>query len=159
MKASFSPSPGMRCVTGETSDGKLYGICQSAPKGSATPTHELFEYSVGDDRLKLLGPCWLTGSYTAVAVLSPDERFVYYLPGSHGQAFKTGTPVVRDERATGRRTVVAFLAPYCERELDYVPAGTYGMKLSADGRTMYVNFNGHPADRVRPAKMRRMASA
>jgi hypothetical protein len=25
-----------------------------------------------------------------------------------------------------------------------VPAGTYGAKLSADGGTLYVNFNGHP---------------
>jgi len=38
--------------------------------------------------------------------------------------------------------------------VDYVPGGTYGMKLSADGSTIYVNFNGHPADLIRPANMK-----
>jgi hypothetical protein len=52
------------------------------------------------------------------------------------------------------REVLAFLAPYCEKTYGYVPAGTYGMKLSADGRKLYVNFNGHAIDGVRPAKRR-----
>jgi hypothetical protein len=89
-----------------------------------------------------------------VTELSPDERFLYYLPGSHGQAFKYGTPVVQYEIATGTRKVLAFLAPVLEKELHYVPGGSYGVKLSADGGTLYVNFNGHAADPVRPAAMK-----
>ena len=72
--------------------------------------------------------------------MSPDEKFLYYLPGAHGGAHESGTPIVRYEVATGTRTVMAFLAPYFERTLGYVPSGTYGMKLSADGKTIYVNF-------------------
>src|SRR5205085_1070176 len=86
--------------------------------------------------------------------LSPDERFLYYLPGAHGQATLHGTPVLQYEIATGRRKVLAFLAPAFERTHDYVPAGTYGVKISGDGSTLYANFNGHPADRIRPANMR-----
>jgi hypothetical protein len=35
-----------------------------------------------------------------------------------------------------------------------MPAETYGVKVSADGGTLYVNFNGHAGDRTRPAKMK-----
>jgi hypothetical protein len=92
----------------------------------------------------MLGPNWLTGLYTAVCVLSPCERYVYYLPGAHGQAYRHGTPVVQYEIASGRRKVLAFLAEPFAADYGYVPAGTYGAKLSADGGTLYVNFNGHP---------------
>ena len=86
--------------------------------------------------------------------LSPDERFLYYLPGSHGRAWQSGTPVIQFDLASGHRKVLAFLAPAIESRTDYVPAGTYGMKVSADGSTIFVNFNGHPADAIRPAKMK-----
>ena len=87
-------------------------------------------------------------------MLSPDERFLYYLPGAHGQAFRYGTPIVQYEIATGTRKVLAFLAPALEHQLDYVPGGTYGIKLSRDGSTLFVNFNGHAADSIRPSYMR-----
>lgn len=145
-RASAEGSPGMRCATRESKNGRVYGVLQT--------THQLFDYTVASDELKLLGPGWLTGEYTAGCELSPDERFLYYLPGSHGRAWQSGTPVIQYEIATGRRKVLAFLAPAIESRTDYVPAGTYGMKLSADGSTIFVNFNGHPADRIRPAKMK-----
>jgi hypothetical protein len=115
---------------------------------------QLFRYSPKKDEVKLLGPCWQAGDYVTVMELSPDERFLYYLPGAHGQATRSGTPLIQYEIATGKRKVLAFLAPAFESEYGYVPAGTYGMKLSADGSTVYVNFNGHAARHVRPEKMK-----
>ena len=41
--------------------------------------------------------------------------------------------------------MLAFLARPLEQAHGYVPAGTYGVKPSADGGTLYVNLNGHPA--------------
>ena len=145
-KSTWGDAPGMRCSTTETKQGEIYGITHK--------TNQLFRYRPAADELTILGPNWLAGSYTAVCVLSPDERFVYYLPGAHGGAVKDGTPVVQYEIATGRRKALAFLAPACEKELGYVPAGTYGIKISADGGTLYVNFNGHPADAARPANIK-----
>lgn len=145
-QATFVDSPGMRCASPETSDGYVYGVTHG--------TNQLFRYAVQRDELKFLGPVFLTGGYTTVIAPSPDERYLYYLPGAHGRAQQTGTPIVRYERATGKRVVVAFLAEYCEREFGYVPGGTYGMKLSADGRTIYVNFNGHPVERLRPKHLK-----
>jgi hypothetical protein len=145
-KSSFKDSPGMRSSTRQAKDGWSYGTTHK--------TGELFRYHSAEDRLELLGPAWLSGTYVTVAELSPDERFVYYLPGAHGGAFKDGTPVVQYEVATGKRKVLGFLVAAFEKEYDYVPAGTYGMKVSVDGGTLYVNFNGHAGDRTRPAKMR-----
>ena len=62
--------------------------------------------------------------------------------------------MVQYEIATGQRKVLAFLRDGLEQASDWVPGGTYGVKLSADGSTLYVNFNGHAADRIRPSKMK-----
>jgi hypothetical protein len=145
-QATTTGSPGMRCATRESRSGHVFGVLQT--------TYQLFDYTVAKDELKLLGPNWLSGEYTAVCDLSPDERFLYYLPGSHGRAWQSGTPVIQFDLASGRRKVLAFLAPAIESQVGYVPAGSYGMKVSADGATIYVNFNGHPADGIRPPKMK-----
>lgn len=145
-RCTFTGSPGMRSSTRQARDGALYGTTHT--------TGQLFRYRPAADELELLGPAWLQGDYVTVCELSPDERFLYYLPGAHGQCVRHGTPVLQYEIATGRRKVLAFLAPACEQAWGYVPAGTYGVKVSADGATLYINFNGHPADRLRPRAMR-----
>lgn len=144
--SSLSEAPGMRASTRESSDGAIHGTTYK--------TNQLFRYRPADGRVEMLGPTWLKGEYTAVIVLSPDERFLYYLPGSHGGGFRTGTPVLQYEIATGRRKVLAFLAEACEHEFGYVPGGTYGIAITPDGGTLYVNFNGHAADPIRPASMK-----
>ena len=142
----FGNSPGMRSATHESSRGIIYGTTQK--------NNELFAFTPATGVLSPLGPTWLAGEYTTVTILSPDERFLYYLPGAHGRAWQSGTPVIQYEIASGRRKVLAFLAPALENEFAYVPGGTYGAKLSADGGTLYVNFNGHAADSIRPAAMK-----
>lgn len=145
-KSAFEKSPGMRSSSRESKAGWIYGTTH----GSG----QLFRYRPAEDKLEMLGATWLMNDYVTVTELSPDERFVYYLPGAHGKAVQSGTPVVQYEIATGKRKVLAFLAEAFEKEHDYVPAGTYGIKISADGSTLYVNFNGHAGDRTRPRSMR-----
>lgn len=145
-KSVLKGSPGMRCTTRETKDGAIFGITYK--------NTQLFRYDVKRDELEIIGSDWLAGSYVAVCELSPDEKYVYYLPGAHGKAWNDGTPVIQYEIASRQQKVLAFLAPTLDRKLDYVPGGTYGMKLSADGGTLFVNFNGHPGDKIRPAKMK-----
>lgn len=141
-KTNWGDSPGMRSSTRESRQGHIYGTTQGNAK--MPRTRQLWRYTPARDELTLLGPDWMTGDYTTVAELSPDERFIYYLPGAHGQASTTGTPVVQYDIANRRIKVIAFLARAFEQAHEYVPAGTYGMKLNADGSTLYVNFNGHP---------------
>lgn len=137
--------PTMRSSTIESKDGWIYGTTMGPGR--------LFRYRPSENKIELLGPDFLQSEYTTVTVLSPDERFLYYLPGSHGSAFKSGTPVIQYEIATGQRKILAFLQPVFEKQHAYVPSGTYGVKLSADGSTLYVNFNGHARNDVRPDKM------
>ncbi len=144
--ATFGESPGMRASTIATKAGDIYGTTHR--------TNQLFHFNTKTNALKLLGPTWDTGQYTTVMTLSPDERFLYYLPGSHGQAYRYGTPVMQYEIASGQRKVLAFLAPALEKHFQYVPGGSYGVKLSADGSTIYVNFNGHAAEAIRPKHMK-----
>jgi len=143
---SFGESPGMRSATRESSDGFVYGSTQR--------DSHLFRYDVAEDELTLLGPTWGEGQYTTVMVLSPDERFLYYVPGAHGRAREYGTPVIQYEIATGTRKVLAFLRPVLESKHGYVPGGTYGTKLSADGATLYINLNGHAVEEMRADHMR-----
>ncbi|MCC7425053.1 MAG: hypothetical protein IT428_32690 [Planctomycetaceae bacterium] len=145
LKATFPDSPGMRTVSRQTSDGAVYGVTYK--------TNEVFRYDVAKDEVQMLGPSWLSGAYTTLMLVSPDERFLYYLPGAHGGAFKDGTPVIQYDLSHHRRKVLAFLVPVFEKEHDYAPAGTYGAKLSADGSRLYVNFNGHPT-KNRPKHLR-----
>lgn len=145
-RSVFKGSPGMRSSTLESRDGAIHG--------TAHISGQLFRYRPAKDELALLGPAWLKGDYVTVCILSPDQRFLYYLPGAHGGAFRSGSPVIQYDIAAGRRKVLAFLAAPFEQTHGYVPAGTYGAKLSADGSTLYVNFNGHAADKLRPKNMK-----
>jgi hypothetical protein len=145
-KATFTGSPGLRCMSRQAADGSFYGVTQS--------TNELFRYSTKDDTITLLGPSWMNGTYTTVIELSPDERYLYYLPGAHGGAHKNGTPVIQYDIARGTRKVLAFLGPAFAKAHEYTPSGTYGIKLSADGNTLYANLNGDPSERFFVGKMR-----
>jgi hypothetical protein len=144
--AAFESAKGMRASTREASDHWVYG--------STHGTNQLFRFHTQTQKLELLGLNWLSGQYTTVMVLSPDERFLYYLPGAHGKAFLHGTPVIQYEIKTGTRKVLAFLAEGLKEKTDFVPGGTYGIKLSKDGGTLYVNFNGHAAEHLRPSRMK-----
>lgn len=146
-RSAFEGSPGMRSSSRESRDGAIYGTSH----GSG----QIFCYRPAKDELRLLGSTWGKGEYVTVCELSPDERFLYYLPGAHGGAIRYGTPVIQYDIANGRRKVLAFLQPAFEEAYDYVPAGTYGVKISADGGTLFVNFNGEAGDRIRAKNMPR----
>jgi len=137
---------GMRASTDEDDNGWIYGHTMG--------TNQIFRFAPAQDKVELLGPNFMKGEYTTVCVLSPDQKYVYYLPGAHGQAADYGTPVIQYDIAQRQQKVLAFMAPALEQLYHYVPGGTYGVKLSADGGTLYVNFNGHAADATRPAEMR-----
>jgi hypothetical protein len=134
----------MRSSTGETRDGFIYGTTMRPGV--------LFRYAPAADKVEALGPDFLNGNYTTVTVLSPDEKYVYYLPGAHGGASLIGTPVVQYNIATRQRKVLAFLKQGIEKAANFSPAGTYGVKISADGSTLYVNFNGNAVNETNPPR-------
>lgn len=146
----------IRSSTSQASDGWIYASTHAAlakeKNGSGAQfirfnpqTREV--QSLGHDFVNIdkRGKSTL-GNYTTVMVLSPDQKFVYYLPGAHGGAIHIGTPVVQYNIKTKTTKVLAFLRQVMEKTAGYVPGGTYGMAISKDGSTLYINFNGHAID-------------
>lgn len=133
---------GFRSSTHETKDGFIYGT---------TMDGELFKYSPSKDELTLLGSNFLDkGEYITVCVLSPDEKYLYYLPGAHGSAGFSGTPVIQYNIAEGRQKALAFLSEPMVKAFNYAPGGTYGVKISSDGSALYIGLNGSLAGDAKP---------
>lgn len=139
---SYFKSSGFRSSTKETKEGYVYG---------STMGGELFRYSPSKDELILLGSNFLVdGEYITVCDLSPDEKYVYYLPGAHGSAGFSGTPVIQYDIKKGQQKALAFLYEPMNRAFNYAPGGTYGMKVSQDGTKLYIGLNGAPSEALRP---------
>jgi hypothetical protein len=126
----------LRAATGADSRGVIYGMTQGGTVFAFDPQRETVT-----DLGANLGE---RGDYTAVMVLSPDERYVYYAPGAHGSGAKMGVPIVQYQVANRRRKVLAFLGPVLRERYRYNMGGTYNMQISADGATLFATFNGAP---------------
>jgi hypothetical protein len=127
------PRGRLRAAAQATSSGIIYGMTRSG---------RLFAFHSAKQAIKDLGPNFLGGDYTAVMVLSPDEKYLYFAPGAHGSAVKSGTPIVQYEIKTGRRKVIAFLLQSLIKEAGYFIAGNYNMQIDAKGAVLYCTFNG-----------------
>jgi len=127
----------LRASTRPARDGTVYAM---------TSPGMLFAFAPKRETIKDLGPNFLQGDYTAIVLLSPDEKYLYYAPGSHGSAQRHGAALVQYEIATGKRKVLAFLAPLLREKLAYVLGGTFNMEITADGATLIGTFNGAPYD-------------
>ena len=142
---TYFKSEGLRSSSRESKDGFIYGT---------TMAGELFKYSPAKDALTILGSNFLAkGEYITVCDLSPDEKYVYYLPGAHGSAGFSGTPVIQYDIVKGQQKAIAFLSEPMTKAFNYAPGGTYGVKISADGAKLYVGLNGSPPDGLRPKEL------
>jgi len=124
----------------KTKDGWFMGVVTGIPAGTGG---ELFKFYPDEDRVEDLGLCW-TGKhrYTASLAMSPDEKYVYYIPAAHGKAHLEGTPIVQYNTQTGKRKVIAFLFPYFYDKYGYIPGGTFSIKLDDKGEQLFILFNG-----------------
>ncbi|MEO5998292.1 MAG: hypothetical protein ABIN89_16175 [Chitinophagaceae bacterium] len=139
---SYFKSAGFRSETRESKDGYIYGTTMGG---------ELFRYSPSKDEITLLGSNFLAdGEYITVCDLSPDEKYLYYLPGAHGSAGFSGTPVIQYNIRKRQQKALAFLYEPMNKAFNYAPGGTYGMKMTNDGSVLYVGLNGSPSDSLRP---------
>ncbi|MEH6682028.1 MAG: hypothetical protein V7724_15890 [Sediminicola sp.] len=139
---SYMTSEGIRSSTRESKQGYIYG---------STMGGELFRYAPKKDELELLGSNFLKeGEYITVCILSPDEKYLYYLPGAHGSAGFSGTPIIQYDIEKGQQKALAFLSNAMEEAFQYSPGGTFGLKISPDGSMLYIGLNGSRAGALKP---------
>ena len=98
------------------------------------------------EAVKDLGANFGGGQYTAVMVMSPDEKYLYYAPGAHGGGAHIGAPVVQYNITSGERKVLAFLYEPLRTQLKYNTGGTYNLQIDRTGERLFITFNGAPAE-------------
>jgi hypothetical protein len=110
---------------------------------AVTENGVLFTFDPVKKTIAPLGPCWPgTRRYTTSIASSPGGRFLYYLPGAHGDSFKDGSPLVQYDTRLGRNKVLAFLGPALLAKYGYLVGGTYSVVADARGEILYVIMNG-----------------
>lgn len=104
---------------------------------------ELFKFYPDMDHTEGLGLCWNgPHRYTTNVALSPDEKYVYYVPSAHGRSYLEGTPIIQYNLRTNEKKVLAFLTPYFHEKYNYLPSGTFGVTLDDKGERLFIVFNG-----------------
>jgi enediyne biosynthesis protein E4 len=128
--------PHVRSATRETPDGFVYGTSEKSA--------DVWRFDVRTEQVTEIGPGAVAAAeYVTSIDADPTGRYLYYIPGAHGQAERDGTPVVQFNVQTGTRKVICFLNPCLREAVGYTPIGTFGSALSPDGSTLYVTWNGY----------------
>lgn len=103
----------------------------------------MFKFWPDQEKTETIGVNWdKSGVYTTSVDISPKFRYVYYVPGAHGEAYKLGVPVIQYDTKTGQKKVLAFLDKFYQDNYGYVMAGTFGIELSPDGSLLVIEMNG-----------------
>lgn len=130
----------IRCHTDHrTKDGAFY---------LTTYCGVLFKFWPDEDRTEFLTLNWDNGRYCGSMALSPGERYLYYLPGSHGEASFDDVPVVQYDTVTGTKKVLGFMGTYYRQKYGYTLGGTFSVRILPDGSALHLVMNG----RFEPAK-------
>ena len=105
----------------------------------------MWEFDVKTETARLLGPAAVAGKTytTSIDADHKTNRYLYYVPGSHGGAELDGTPLVQYDLKTRSRKVICFLHPYHYDKYDFIPLGTFGSAVSPEGDKVYVTWNGN----------------
>ena len=135
---SFDPiaaEVGLRCASPESSDGKVYTIDRN----------EMWVFDVKTESAKSVGPTAVGDKdyITSVDFCPETERYLYYVPGSHGGAQVDGSPLVQYDLKTGTRKVICFLAAFCEKQTGFIPMGSYCSAASGDGSKVFISWMGN----------------
>lgn len=105
----------------------------------------MFKFYPEQDRVKDLGPCWSAEPsklYTASIAVSPDDRYIYYIPAAHGGSHELGSPVVQYNVTTGERKAIAFLFPFLYEKYGYITGGTFSVSMDEKGERLFIIMNG-----------------
>ncbi|MEM1097158.1 MAG: hypothetical protein AAGH92_00075 [Planctomycetota bacterium] len=148
-KIRENPADGIR-RTGLTIDSPVRAGTRRTTAGGelifVTRAGTLYALHAEDRTLRKIGPAWTPGVWITDLCLDPTGRFVDFVVDSTWSGRAYGVPVVRYELATGRRTVLAFLAPTLFARDGYCVVGAYTAATNPTGDHMFIQVNGHFGD-------------
>jgi hypothetical protein len=125
-------------------DGLFWGVSRDG---------ELFTFDPVKEEVVDKGVNWPgEEKYTTSMARSPKGRYVYYLPGAHGESWSDGSPVIQYDTVTGTKKVLAFLHPYFYKKYGYTMGGTFSISLDTEGARLFVLMNGGFVDLEEMAK-------
>lgn len=103
----------------------------------------MYTFNPIENRVEPKGINWgKEGKYTANLVMSPKERYLYYIPGAHNKMYEYGTPVVQYDTVSGKKKVLAFLNDFYIEKYGYNPYGAYGIEIDEKGESLFFYTNG-----------------
>ncbi len=103
----------------------------------------MFRFLPSEQKVELVGTNWgKAGKYMTNICLSPDGRYLYYVPGADTRAWTYGLPVVQYDIQRNRKKVLAFLYDFYVDKYGYGAGGTYGFDLDAKGESIFFHANG-----------------
>ncbi|MFO8015320.1 MAG: hypothetical protein R6X20_18715 [Phycisphaerae bacterium] len=134
---AIGPEVGLRAATLETPDGAVYAV---GPKDAPV----LWRLDVRTEKVERLGSAPV-GACTYVTTLDADPtgRFLYYVPGAHGDSREDGAAVVQFDTRTRHKKVVAFLHPALKERFGYTPLGTFSAAVGPKGERLFITWNGN----------------
>lgn len=124
---------GLRAASQPTRDGVVYTV----------DGNHLWAFETRMETARDLGAT-VVGSENYITSLDLDphsERYLYYVPGAHGGAYRDGSPLVQYDLQTRQRKVICFLDPAL-REAGFVPMGSYSIAINEGGDTVFITWNG-----------------
>jgi hypothetical protein len=116
--------------TRESADGWIYGVTSSP--------NMIYRFNPSSLVLEEIGTAWGT---TRHVVLDPTDRYMYYVPNAHGDAFEIGAPLLQFDVVTRQHKVIAFLNNATEAQFGYRLGGSYALDVDPEGKWVYINLN------------------
>jgi hypothetical protein len=129
--------PGLRAATAETPQGLIYAVSQGGEDGST-----LWSFDPKSESIEKLGPAAVDEpSYITTIDADPSGRYLYYVPGAHGDSVEGDSAIVQFDTRTKRKKILAFLNPFYAENYGVELKGTFGAALDENGETLFVTWN------------------
>ena len=102
----------------------------------------IFKFYPEEDRTEYVTENWgKEGYYTANLAMSPDGKYLYYIPGLSSPQGR-GVPIVQFDTRTKKKKVIAFVFDYYMDKYGYAPVRAYGVELDEKGESLFFYVNG-----------------
>jgi hypothetical protein len=136
---------GLRAATQETPQHIVYTVSNGAGGNVA----ELYAFNTATETVEKLGPA-AVGSANYITSIDADStgRYLYYIPGAHGDSWRDGSAVVQFDTKTRQKKVIAFLHDHFKDKYGVSLVGTFSSAIDPKGDKLYITWNANRGGKV-----------